>query len=193
MQPIHDPVNVKTISLMLTHAIDSKARVGMSTWKVTRAGGEKMKSPYMEHHGERGSKEMQSIPHDPFFQPKGRYVNNQAHKPPMDGNLRHIIPIMVFIICIMLYGHQKVMIRRKGRLMTWGDTTSRLLMMIILRCEKRFLSTRRFEESVEVQLNYNPNIVKRDKGPIDIIIISVIDRVLTKTIPMNLPFSFFNM
>lgn len=111
----------------------------------------------------------------------------------MDGNLRASIPIMVLIIHIALYGHPRVMIGRKGIVMTWEDTASRLLMMIILRQEKGFFITRRVEERVHLQLNYNPGIMTRDKGPIDILIISVIDRDYVKMIPMNLSFPFFNM
>ena len=34
---------MKATALMLTHVIDLKAGVGMTTWKVTRAGGGKKK------------------------------------------------------------------------------------------------------------------------------------------------------
>lgn len=39
-----------------------------------------------------------------------------------------------------------------------------------------------------MQLNYNPRIVKRDKGPIDILIVGVIDKDIVKMIPMNLQY-----
>jgi len=115
----------------------------------------------------------------------------------MNGNIRYIIFSMVPMIYIELFGCYKVMIGRKGRPVTWRDTTSWLLMMITLRRMREFVlisdSAWSVEKRVHIRLNDNPMIVRKDEHPIDIVIIGVIDRVLIKMMLMNFPFPLFNM
>ena len=61
--------------LLLTHAMDPKAWVGMTIWNVTRAGGGKMKRPRMEYHGEREPRDA-ILSTRSFLLTKHRDINN---------------------------------------------------------------------------------------------------------------------